>query len=98
MCPAQVRQNVDLCTGHGGFPSRICDSASTNHTVNGKPVVRVGDHWVTHCDPDSCHDSVQATGSPNATSGGKARARVGDSIECGSSNMEGSSNCTVNGA
>lgn len=96
--PAQVRMSVDLCSGHGGFPPRICDQASTNHTVNGLPVVRVGDHWVTHCAPrQGCHDSVQASGSPNATSGGRPRARVGDSIACGSTNVAGSANCTVNG-
>lgn len=96
--PAQVRQDVDLCSGHNGFAPRICDVGNPTHTVNGKPVVRVGDHWVTHCAPKKgCHDSVQASGSPNATSGGKPRARVGDSIACGSTNAAGSGNCTVNG-
>lgn len=96
--PAQVRQGIDVCTGHEGFAPRIADTGNPNHTVNGKPVVCVGDHWITHCAPKKgCHDSVQASGSPNATSGGKPRARIGDSIACGSKNAAGSPNCTVNG-
>lgn len=96
--PAQVRMGTDPCNGHEEFTPRIADTGSPNHTVNGQPVIRVGDHWATHCAPKKgCHDSVQASGSPNATSGGKPRARIGDSISCGSKNAVGSPNCTVNG-
>lgn len=46
--PATVRLG-DQCTGHGCFPPRVNDSASSDVFVNGIGVHRVGDHWVEHC-------------------------------------------------
>lgn len=88
--PAVVRLG-DLCSGHGGFPPRPNDSASTDVFVNGKGVHRVGDHWVIHCDATPiCHDGVEATGSTTVFVNGRGVARVGDSISCGSVCAQGS--------
>ena len=74
-------------SGHGCFPSRGNDSASNNVFVNSLGAHRVGDHWVTHCCGPSCHDSTQASGSGTVFVNGKALARAGDSIACGSTNV-----------
>ena len=50
---------------------------------------------VSNCGP-VCHAGTQATGSPNVIINGMAVARVGDSIDCGSSNATGSGNVMVN--
>jgi len=83
----------DSCTGHGGFPSRVNDSASTNVIINGVGAHRVGDHWVVHCDQQpSCHDSVLASGSGTVFVNGQSLGRIGDSIACGSTVASGSGN------
>lgn len=89
--PATVRLG-DQCTGHGCFPPRVNDSASSDVFVYGIGVHRVGDHWVTHCCDSSCHSSTQASGSGTVFANGLPVARVGDSIACGSSNQTGSGN------
>ncbi|QSM00880.1 PAAR domain containing protein [Yersinia phage YerA41] len=94
--PGVVRLG-DTCSGHGAFPSRAVDQGSPNVNINGKPAVRVGDHWVTHCDPKpSCHDSVGASGSPTVFVNGKPLMRVGDAIACGSTAATGSSDVNAN--
>lgn len=74
----------DICTGHGAFPPRKVDSASSNVVVNGKGAVRLGDHWVTHCSPASCHDSTSSKGSSTVFVNGKPLVRKSDAIACGS--------------
>lgn len=90
--PAAVRLG-DICTGHGPYRPRPCDSASTNVFINNIGSHRVGDHWVVHGD----HDSVQATGAPTVFVNNRAKARVGDQIACGSFNAQGSPNVFVGG-
>lgn len=89
--PAVTRLG-DQCTGHGCFPPRVNDEASTNVFVNGLGVHRVGDHWVTHCCGPACHDSVAASGSSTVFVNGKAMMRIGDSVACGSLVAQGSGN------
>lgn len=93
--PAAVRYN-DICTGHGCFPARPNDQASSDVFYNNLGAHRIGDHWITHCCGDSCHDSNQSSGSPNVFVNNIAQARVGDSVACGSSNATGSPNVFVN--
>ena len=82
----------DVCTGHGCFPPRVNDQGSSNVFINGIGAHRQGDHWVTHCCGDSCHDSVASTSSGTVFINGKGAARVGDLIGCGSAIAQGSSN------
>jgi uncharacterized Zn-binding protein involved in type VI secretion len=82
----------DKCTGHNGYPARANDAASDNVFVNNKGVHRQDDHWVTHCYHNSCHDSKLSAGSGTVFVNNKQCGRVGDSIACGSSIAQGSSN------
>jgi uncharacterized Zn-binding protein involved in type VI secretion len=92
--PAVVRFH-DFCSGHGCWPSRPNDEASSDVFVNDLGVHRLGDHWITHCCV-TCHDGTMASGSPNVFVNNKAVARVGDAISCGSIAVQGSPNVYVN--
>jgi uncharacterized Zn-binding protein involved in type VI secretion len=87
--PAVTRLG-DVCSGHGCFPARVNDEASTDVFINGIGVHRQGDHWVTHCCGPTCHDGVLQTGSSTVFVNGKAAARIGDIISCGSISAQGS--------
>lgn len=87
--PAATRIG-DQCSGHGCFPPRVNDQGSSNVFLNGIGAHRVGDHWVTHCCGDSCHDSVAAVGSSTVFINGVAATRIGDLVACGSAIAQGS--------
>jgi uncharacterized Zn-binding protein involved in type VI secretion len=90
--PAVTRLG-DKCSGHGGWPARVSDSASGDVFVNGIAVHREGDHWVTHCNAEpTCHDSTLASGSSKVFINGKQCGRVGDPVACGSKVAVGSGN------
>ncbi len=93
--PAASRLN-DSCTGHGCFPPRNSTSASSDVLVNGKGAHRVGDDWAVHCCGPSCHGGKTAQGSPNVFANGKAKARIGDAVDCGSAIAAGSGNVFLN--
>lgn len=82
----------DECTGHDCFPPRINDEGSSNVFINGVGSHRKGDHWVTHCCHDKCHDSSAASGSSSVFANGSSCMRVGDPIACGSVVAQGSPN------
>lgn len=86
----------DVCTGHGCWPSRPNDQASTDVFVNSKGVHRVGDHWAKHkCGSE--HDSTLAVGSSTVFVNSKPVGRIGDRIQCGSFIKTGSSDVIVGG-
>lgn len=87
--PAVCRKG-DTCTGHGGFPPRANDEGSPNVFVNGIPAHRQGDHWVTHCAGNSCHDGTLSGGSSSVFVNGKPLGRIGDDVSCGSVVASGS--------
>lgn len=89
--PAVTRLG-DTCSGHGCFPPRVNDEASTDTFVNGLGVHRVGDHWVTHCCGPICHDGLADEGSATVFVNGKAVMRIGDMVSCGSVSAQGSHN------
>lgn len=88
---------ADVCTGHGCWPSRPNDQASSDVFADGRPVHRVGDHWMSHTCPaiPETHDSILAIGSPTVFVNGKPVGRIGDAIACGSFIMTGSSTVFV---
>lgn len=94
--PAVVRKG-DTCSGHGCYSSRANDEGSPNVFVNGIPVHRKGDHWVTHCCGPPCHDGTASSGSSSVFVNGKPICRVGDSISCGSTMVTGSPNVFAGG-
>jgi len=86
----------DYCTGHDSYPSRPNDQGSENVFVNGIPVHRLGDHWITHCNPvPLCHDGVLATASNTVFVNEKGVGRIGDLVSCGSVVATGSSDVFV---
>ena len=88
--PGIVRLN-DKCTGHSCYPPRPCITASDNVFVDGKAVHREQDKWAMHACPNTPpHDGVLAKGSRTVYVNGKAIARIGDAISCGSKTQEGS--------
>lgn len=93
--PAATRLN-DQCTGHGCFPPRANTSASSNVIINGKGAHRQGDSWATHCCGPPCHGGSTSSGSPSVFVNGKAKARIGDPVDCGSAIAAGSSNVFLN--
>lgn len=82
----------DTCTGHGCFPPRPNDEASSNVFVNDIAVHRQSDHWVTHCCGSSCHDSNLAAGSATVYINNLQCSRIGDPVACGSAIAVGSGN------
>lgn len=94
--PAATRLG-DVCSGHGCYPPRVNDTASTNVFVNNKGQHRLGDHWVTHCCGPSCHDSYAVAGSSTVFVNGKKAVRIGDAIACGSISAQGSPNVFIGG-
>lgn len=87
--PAVTRKG-DQCMGHKCYPPRVNDQGSPDVLVNNIQVHRQGDHWVTHCCGDSCHDGVCAVGSSSVYVNNKQVARIGDPITCGSIIAQGS--------
>jgi len=92
----QIARLGDRCSGHGCFPSRPNDQASSNVLCNNKGIHRKTDHWTSHCCV-GCHDSVLAEGSNTVIINGLECGRIGDPVACGSSVMQGSSNTFAGG-
>lgn len=89
--PGVVRYR-DKCTGHGGYPPRPNNKASTNVFINSLGAHRRGDTWEEHCSGDSCHGGTTIGGSSSVFVNGKKLARKGDAIDCGSYCLECSPN------
>jgi uncharacterized Zn-binding protein involved in type VI secretion len=89
----------DICTGHGCWPPRPNDQASTNTFINSLGAHRFGDHWETHCCPHipECHDSVTSEGSTTVFVNGKSATRIGDGVACGSVIAQGSPSVFIGG-
>ena len=73
---------IDYSTGHDCWPSRPADQGSPDFWVDNYPVVRLTDHWETHCCAE-CHDGYQAEGSPTFFVNNLPVAREMDAISCG---------------
>jgi uncharacterized Zn-binding protein involved in type VI secretion len=87
----------DICSGHGCFPPRA-GSGGSSVLVNGIPAHKEGDPWLPHCCPkQGCHPSNISSGSGSVNINGSAAARIGDSIACGSTIAQGSSNVFIGG-
>lgn len=88
----------DVCSGHGCWPSRTNDTASSTVFAEGRGIHRQSDHWSTHCCPNNgCHDSILSVGSSTVYVNGLQCSRIGDPIECGSIVMTGASTVYAGG-
>lgn len=86
--PAVTRLN-DVCTGHGCFPSRPNNAASTDVYVNSRGAHRQDDGYASHCCGPPCHGSSLASGSSSVYVNGKQLGRIGDPVACGSAAATG---------
>lgn len=93
--PAIVRQG-DMSSGCCAPPrGNIQGHAKT--LINGKPIHCKGHAWQPHaCPKQPPHGAVTVGGSSKSMAGGRPIARVGDSISCGSSCVQGSSDTFAN--
>ena len=94
--PGIVRFGDNSC-GHGCFPARPNDEASSNVFVNSKGAHRLGDHWETHCCGPVCHDGTASSASTTVFVNSKGICRKGDSISCGGTMCECSPNVFAGG-
>lgn len=91
----------DLCTGHSCYPSRPSIQGSPNVIANGRPVVRFGDMYTSHC--YVCflclfsHYGNLARGSSTVFVNGRQAGRIGDPLNCGSRVGQGSPNIFCGG-
>lgn len=95
--PAVTMLN-DVCSGHGCFPPRVNDVASSDVFSEGRGIHRQSDHWIVHsCPNHGSHDSVLVGGSSTVFINGLQCGRIGDPIECGSIVQTGASTVFVGG-
>lgn len=86
----------DSDSGHGCFPARPTNSASSDVFTNSIATHRQGDSLEVHCCPPPCHAGTTAAGSPNVFINSKQCARIGDPVDCGSALAQGSGNVFAN--
>ena len=85
-----------FCTGHGCWPPRPGVTFSTDVKINGLGAHRLLDLWLPHCCPaDGCHPGAVSSGADNVFINGRAAARMGDDIVCGSIIAMGSPNVNI---
>jgi len=81
----------DMCTGHGGYRSRPCITASRNVFTNNLGTHRVGDIWTFHR-RKRAHKGILISGSSTVFVNNRSIGRIGDVINCGSFVATGSPN------
>lgn len=89
--------DTKLCSGHGPFPPRVNTSRSNDVFINGFKALRKDDTFATHCNGPSCHVGAVSVGSGSVYINGKAVARNGDNISCGSVVANGSTDVIIGG-
>ena len=95
--PAQTRVG-DVNTGHDNCPPVALAAGSPNVFINGKAAGRLSDAYEMHsCPVHPAHAGHIATGSSTVRINGMAAARIGDTVSCGGSGAQGSSNVFVGG-
>ena len=82
----------DRCSGHGCFPPRPNNEASTDVFWNDLGAHRQTDSYEIHCCGDSCHGGELAEGSSTVFINDLPIGRVTDPVSCGSAIIEGSPN------
>jgi uncharacterized Zn-binding protein involved in type VI secretion len=87
--PGAVRSN-DSCSGHGCWSARPPNTFSFNVLINGLGAVRMSDVWTLHCCWFICHTGTSTSASMTVMVNGLGAVRVGDSIDCGSTAVNGS--------
>ncbi len=94
--PAVTRLG-DLCSGHGCWPPRPSNSASTDVLANGKGAMRLNDSYFVHCCKKKCHPGNLIVGSGSVFINSRPAGRIGDQVNCGSVAAQGSPNVFIGG-
>lgn len=79
----------------GFFEGRSNIQGSPDVYINDLPAHRQGDAWDIHCSGGSCHGGIAIGGSSTVIVNGQPLCRIGDSVDCGSTIVTGSSNVVV---
>jgi uncharacterized Zn-binding protein involved in type VI secretion len=92
----------DLSTGHEGFPpTAVISTPVTKTRINGKLAAVVDAELVKHSRGKTVHFPSRnrkiSQGSSKVNIEGKPAARIGDSIDCGDTMGQGSSNTYIGG-
>jgi len=90
-------QHTNICTGHGCFPPRPNNQASTNVFVNLLGWHRVGDTYEDHHCGKHWHGGFLADGSSTVFVNSKEAGRILDPVSCGSAVGRGSKNVFAGG-
>lgn len=94
-----AHRRTDIGSGHScHFPSTLATGGSPNVFVNNKPLMRVGDAYVSHgCSvcPEPEHGRMLAAGSSTVFVNGLSAGRIGDAIDCGGQAETGSPNVFI---
>ena len=88
----------DKNTGHDICPPTGLNTGSIDVFINGKQAGRLSDRYAVHsCKDHPPHAGTISSGSGSVFINGKNAARIGDSVSCGGSVAEGSSNVFIGG-
>ena len=85
---------VHTCTtaGHGNFPPTTSAGGDSLLTVDGKPVLLVGQTFIPHTDGKTTHTPTLVEGSDLLTINGIQIGLVGSALDCGDSIASSASN------
>ena len=79
----------DPLAGHGCYGDHAINAGSPDVFINGIPASRADDVSTSHCCGPVCHTGVMA-GSNTVFINGKSAQKVGDPVDCGSTQSGGS--------
>lgn len=85
-----VARFQDYCSGHGGYPPRKNNEASSNVFVNYRGWHRQSDGYQYHCNDNDCHTAQLKTGSSTVYVNDLQAGRLSDPLSCGSAVIQGS--------
>ena len=98
---AAASRKGDLSAGHGCFPPTACTDAIASKTfINGILAQKQGSKFASHrCGKTTHPSSARATtsGSSKVIIEGSPAIRIGDSIACGDTVGQGSTNVQIGG-
>lgn len=89
---ATAAVHVCVTTGHGKFPPTQSAGGDSTLTIDGHPVLLVGQTFLPHTDGKVTHTPVLVEGSDLLTINGVQIGLVGSALDCGDSIASSASN------
>ena len=78
-----IATHVSVSQGHGGFPPTPSAGGDSFMTIDGHPMILVGQEFLPHTSGKNTHTPVVTGGSAILTEEGIAVAMVGSPLSCG---------------